>query len=139
MADTRLSAGVAVNLFIHLLTRLGEWGSHCANLVESGTFRASMTPDLWERLKPLYDAALEIPEEERAEFISNVCGEDLQVREELAALLKATDKSTAFSDSPIISLKGLFPKKADPFSVGALILGRFRIVRHLGTGGMGDV
>jgi serine/threonine protein kinase/tetratricopeptide (TPR) repeat protein len=98
-----------------------------------------MTPDLWERLKPLYHAALEIPEEERANFISNACGDDPQGREELAALLKATDKSTAFSDSPIISLKGLFPRKADSFSVGALILDRFRIVRHLGTGGMGDV
>jgi eukaryotic-like serine/threonine-protein kinase len=95
-----------------------------------------MTPDLWERLKPLYHAALEIPEEERANFISGACGDDDQVREELAALLKATDESTAFSDSPI---KGLFPSKADPFSVGTLILDRFRIVRHLGSGGMGDV
>jgi serine/threonine protein kinase/tetratricopeptide (TPR) repeat protein len=98
-----------------------------------------MTPDIWERLKPLYHAALEIPEEERANFISSACGDDAQVREELAALLKATDESTAFGDSPIISFKGLFPTKADPFSVGALILDRFRIVRHLGAGGMGDV
>ena len=98
-----------------------------------------MTPDLWERLKPLYHAALEIPEEDRAHFISDACGDDAQVREELAALLKATDESTAFSDSPIVSFKGLFPTKADPFSVGTLILDRFRIVRHLGTGGMGDV
>jgi len=55
-----------------------------------------MTPDLWERLKPLYHAALEIPEEERANFISTVCGDDDQVREELAALLKANGEPTAF-------------------------------------------
>jgi serine/threonine protein kinase/tetratricopeptide (TPR) repeat protein len=98
-----------------------------------------MTPDLWERLKPLYHAALEIPEEERANFISNVCGGDPHVSQELAALLKSTDESTAFSDSPTSNLQGLFTTRDDLFSVGALILDRFRIVRHLGTGGMGDV
>jgi eukaryotic-like serine/threonine-protein kinase len=98
-----------------------------------------VTPDLWERLKPLYRAALEIPEKERANFISNACGDDGQVREELAALLKANDQTTPFSDSPIFNLKDLFPVKTNPFSVGALILDRFKIVRHLGTGGMGDV
>jgi serine/threonine-protein kinase len=98
-----------------------------------------MTPDLWERLKPLYHAALEMPETERGNFISKVCEDDVQVREELVALLKANDESTAFSDSPILNFKDLFPTKSAPFSVGALILDRFRIVRHLGTGGMGDV
>jgi eukaryotic-like serine/threonine-protein kinase len=98
-----------------------------------------MTPDLWERIKPLYHAALDVPEDDRANFISKVCGDDNEVREELAALLKANDEETAFSDSPIMSFKNLFPTKTDPFSVGALILDRFRIVRHLGAGGMGDV
>jgi serine/threonine protein kinase/tetratricopeptide (TPR) repeat protein len=98
-----------------------------------------MTPDLWQRIKPLFNAALEIPEEERARFVSKVCGEDEQVREELAALLKANDEHTTFDDSPIMSFKSLLPPKMDPFFVGALILNRFRIVRHIGAGGMGNV
>lgn len=98
-----------------------------------------MTPDLWERIKPLYHAALDVPEEDRANFISKACGDDNEVREELAALLKANDEETAFSDSPIMSFRDLLPMKTDRFSVGALILDRFRIVRHLGAGGMGDV
>ena len=98
-----------------------------------------MTPALWERLKPLYHAALEMPEEERANFISNACADDNEVREELAALLKATGETTVFNDSPIFNLIDLFPKVTGKFPIGALILDRFRIVRHLGTGGMGDV
>jgi serine/threonine protein kinase/tetratricopeptide (TPR) repeat protein len=98
-----------------------------------------MTPTLWERLKPLYHAALEMTEEERANFISNVCDDDDQVREELAALLKATGETAAFNDSPILNLKDFFPKETGKVPIGALILDRFRIVRHLGTGGMGDV
>jgi len=98
-----------------------------------------MTPDLWQRLKPLFNAALEIPEEERANFICEASGDDDQLRKELAALLKANDEQTALSDSPIMRFKDLLTTKANPFSVGSLILDRFKIVRHLGTGGMGDV
>jgi eukaryotic-like serine/threonine-protein kinase len=98
-----------------------------------------MTPALWERLKPLYHAALEMPEEERANFISNACAGDDQVRKELAALLEATGETTVFNDSPILNHKDLFPKETGKFPIGALILDRFRILRHLGSGGMGDV
>src|SRR5579864_7248435 len=107
-----------------------------------------MTPALWERLKPLYYAALEMPEEARVNFISSACADDDQAREGLAALLKATSETTVFDDvvgssfmrtPPILNLKQIFPKETDKFPIGALILDRFRIVRHLGTGGMGDV
>ena len=95
-----------------------------------------MTPDLWERIKPLYYAALDIPEEERANFISKACKDDEEAGEELAALLKANDEVTAFSDSPIVTFKDSLSIEANRFSVGALILDRFSIVRHLGAGGM---
>jgi serine/threonine protein kinase/Tfp pilus assembly protein PilF len=98
-----------------------------------------MTPELWERLKPLYNAALETPEEDRDSFISEACGNDSEMRGELIAMLKANGEQTAFSDAPIVSFKELLTTKTDRFSEGDLILGRFRIVRHLGSGGMGDV
>lgn len=97
-----------------------------------------MTPELWERLKPLYNAALETPEEDRDSFISEACGNDNQVRMELIAMLKANGEQTAFSDAPIVNFKDLIGRD-DRFSEGDLIWDRFRIVRHLGSGGMGDV
>jgi serine/threonine protein kinase/tetratricopeptide (TPR) repeat protein len=98
-----------------------------------------MTPELWERLKQLYNAALATPEEERDNFVSKACGNDNEVRKELVAMLKANKDESAFRDSPIICLKDSSPSRADGFLVGALILDRFKIVRHLGTGGMGEV
>jgi eukaryotic-like serine/threonine-protein kinase len=98
-----------------------------------------MTPDLWQRLKPLYHAALGLPAEERANFLSKACGDDEQVREELDGLLRASDEPTVSNDLPVLSFRDLLSTKTDPFSVGSLVLDRFRIVRHLGTGGMGDV
>ena len=94
-----------------------------------------MTPDLWERIKPVYEAALKTPEEERAQFVSDVCGEDRELRENLGALLKSTDDETKTH----IDLTNFVQKDVKPFSVGDVLLGRFEILRHLGNGGMGDV
>jgi serine/threonine protein kinase len=98
-----------------------------------------MTPDLWQRLKPLFQAVLETPEADRSQFIVEACGDDRELREQLIALIKANGEQTGPDDSPIINLRDLFPMEARTFSAGDLVLGRFQIIRHLGTGGMGDV
>ena len=41
-----------------------------------------MTPELWERLKPLFHAAVETPEGERKAFIDQICGDDAELRRE---------------------------------------------------------
>ncbi len=98
-----------------------------------------MTPELWKRLKPLYDAVVEMPEADRAKFVDEACGNDSQLRGELTALLEASAEPTGSSDSPIVSFGNLFPQCTKTFSIGELVLERFKIVRHLGTGGMGEV
>jgi serine/threonine protein kinase len=98
-----------------------------------------MTPELWQRLKPLYRAAIERPDEQRARFIAEVCGNDDELREELLALVKANDEQTSLGGLPMVNPDGLIARASKPFSVGELILGRFKIMQLLGTGGMGDV
>jgi tetratricopeptide (TPR) repeat protein len=98
-----------------------------------------MTPELWQRLKPLYQAAIEKPDGERAQFISDVCGNDNELRRELAALVKANNAQTGSADVPTVDLAGRITRTSTPFFVGALVLGRFKILRLLGSGGMGDV
>lgn len=103
------------------------------------TVADQMTPELWQRLKPLYDAGLEKPEQDREQFLAEVCAGDAELREELNALLKATDARTTLDHPPILASRSVSPPETQLLVEGALILDRFRIVRHLGSGGMGDV
>ena len=98
-----------------------------------------MTPELWQRLKPLYKAALETPGEERAKFVAQVCQNDRELRNELESLLEANDEGTGALDAPFIRLGELLAGHERVFADGELIEGRFQIVRHLGAGGMGEV
>ena len=53
-----------------------------------------MTPEMWERLKPLFDAAIEKPEEERTSFMDTACGDDRELRDALEQLVSANRNST---------------------------------------------
>lgn len=97
-----------------------------------------MTPEMWQRLKPLYHAALEMPVEARSNFVIS-CTDDEELRKELRSLLKASDEETVSHATPFIDFRNLFPTKPRCFSAGEIIMSRFRILRYLGGGGMGEV
>ena len=98
-----------------------------------------MTPELYQRLKPLYDAALDTPKERRAQFVDEACRDDPELREHLEALLAAHEETTGPLDAPLVKLRDLYSSKQRTLADGDLVLGRFKIVRLLGMGGMGEV
>ena len=98
-----------------------------------------MTSELWERLKPLFHAALEEDTENRAAFISSACNGDIELKRHLEQLLDAEQRGTGSLDAPVAHLNGFLNDNGPRFQPGELILGRFRIVRQVGRGGMGEV
>jgi tetratricopeptide (TPR) repeat protein len=98
-----------------------------------------MTPELWQRLKPLFHAALEEDTQNRAAFINSACGSDLELKMHLEQLIQAEQRKTGLLDAPLADLNGFLDERGSRFKPGELILGRFRITRPIGKGGMGEV
>lgn len=98
-----------------------------------------MTPELWQRLKPLLDASMEEDTQNRAAFIDAACCGDLELKMHLEQLLHAEQQDTGSLDAPPAPLSRFLDDNDVRFHPGELVLGRFRIVRPVGRGGMGEV
>src|SRR5439155_24840424 len=92
-----------------------------------------ITPDKWQRAKAVFDAVLQQPAVERASFLAVACPEE-DLREQVEQLLLNHKQAGSFLSKPVIELP-----KSERFAAGSIIAGRFKIVRLLGKGGMGEV
>jgi len=87
-----------------------------------------MTPERWSQVEGLFLQAAEIPPTERATFLDHACGGDAGLRHEVNSLLAW--------DAPETPLARLF---LDDDPGAGRQIGPYRLVRLLGTGGMGSV
>src|ERR1700757_3578591 len=79
--------------------------------------RTDMQPERWQQIELLYAAAREMPPEERAAYLTQACGDDAELREEVEQLLEDGERSgnvldrAAWSFSQLLSQKtsGLVP------------------------------
>jgi hypothetical protein len=92
-------------------------------------------PDNWEAVKALFEAALEEEAANRSSFLKARCP-DASVCAEAERLLAEHDEAASFlSAAPL----GNIPATPSRLSEGEVLAGRFRIVRFIAGGGMGDV
>jgi len=94
-----------------------------------------MTPERWQRVAKLFEAALEKEPAARAGFLAQASGADSALSEEVLRLLAADEKAGAFLSA------GLPPPPRNPpvsSPVGSRV-GPYRILSEIGHGGMGAV
>lgn len=98
----------------------------------------STQPDHWEAVKALFEAALEEKPASRSDFLAERCT-DAYVRAEVERLLVEHDQAGAFLSTPPLN----FPSLPDPstrgLAEGYVLAKRFRILRFVAGGGMGEV
>ena len=91
------------------------------------------------RIETLFHQALQLAPGEREQFLSSACGSDTQLRIDLASLLVSYENSGSTFERPLIAPEFLLGLRGSLVAPGDLLAGRFRIVRALASGGMGDV
>jgi serine/threonine protein kinase len=99
-----------------------------------------MTPEQWERVKALFEAALQQQPSKRASFLARLCPET-DLREQVEKLLADHDEAGTFLSDPILGAQIREPASTFPqaFASGEVVASRFKITGLLGRGGMGEV
>jgi serine/threonine protein kinase/Tol biopolymer transport system component len=98
-----------------------------------------MTNDRWQKVKEIFQAALERPPDERSAFVSAACGADDNLRREVESLISSDGRSGTFLDAPayagasqtiVNGVSDLKPKQ---------MAGPYEVVSFISRGGMGEV
>ncbi len=95
-----------------------------------------MTPERWQRISDILEAALERAPEERRAWLAAACADDDEVRREAESLLDRHSESMLL-DRPVAEVAARLLQDA-PLAAGTQ-LGPYRIEQPLGAGGMGVV
>lgn len=97
----------------------------------------------WKQIDMLLDAALEVSQEMRVNFVTTHAGSDDDLRDQVLELLKAQDDADHFLDNSAMQVAAKTLADADTeISAFAFInkkIATYSIERLLGSGGMGEV
>src|SRR6185369_13990456 len=101
-----------------------------------------MTPERWQQVEDIFQADLDLPEANRASYLSQACAGDLSLHKQVINLLNYHETGERALEDLIpadAQIKGTdtLADEVDPM-IGRRI-GAYRIVREIGRGGMGAV
>src|SRR5580698_153836 len=93
---------------------------------------STLTPEQWKRVSPYLDEALELPPEQRAEWLLTLSEKDAELASLVQALLdeqRQVEQEGFLERSPLQTGRGLAGQQVGPY----------RLVSKIGQGGMGSV
>lgn len=97
-----------------------------------------MTPDTRRRVEDLFDALVELRPDARRRALDEALASEREVASEVERLLRAHDAADGFIERPAYESAGASIVGDSGFEPGARV-GKYRVVREIGRGGMGEV
>src|SRR5687767_9018492 len=91
-----------------------------------------MSSNSWKKVKEIFNSVLELPNDDRAEFLAKACAGDAGLRQKVENLLSSYD--TGFLESVDRS-----DNSHARHSASGNMIGRYEVISLIGSGGMGDV
>lgn len=103
-----------------------------------------MDVDRWKRVDDLLQSALRLPSNQLDAFLRQACDGDVALEQEVRSLLSSHNQLGTFLEQPILSAAtvgntGLAQDLRWSDSLPGKTIAHYRVLRHLGTGGMGRV
>ena len=97
-----------------------------------------MTPQRWQKIDQLFHAALARRASDRASFLANACAGDEPLRLEVESLISFHEAPQSTIERPGDIAAEMLSIREPRFEPGHAV-GNYRIIRQLGSGGMGEV
>ena len=98
-----------------------------------------MTPERWQQVEDVLQAALDRPPRDRAAFLNEVCLDDTELAREAGSLIDAYDDAGDFMEEPAIAQDAAaFLDGADHNQIRHEI-GPYKIIDRIASGGMGEI
>ncbi len=95
--------------------------------------------DRWQQLEALFNEAVELDAPKRQIFLDEVCSHDPELRGELEALLKCSEKTGDFLEDAVGGAAHTFIRDGGVGIAIGTCLDHYKVVRMIGTGGMSQV
>lgn len=95
-------------------------------------------PQRWQRVKEIFEGALELRGDERAAFLDRACNGDTAVREEVESLLRSYEVAGSFMEAPAVAHAANDLTTEQKLTPGQRVK-HYQIVKLIGEGGMGEV
>jgi hypothetical protein len=98
-----------------------------------------MTPERYQEIGVIFDAAKRVPPGERAAFLAQACGADKALHHEVESLLGYDDQTDNFIDVPPLQLSAEALSSNPAPALSGRQVDYYQVMSLLGRGGMGEV